>query len=125
MDLKSIFHRGGNRDLTKMDNVNSDYRSSSIATMPEGGEGSRLYYYVGAIYEGQPVVLGRYYSWEQANQEGKKKLTVPFEIYPLTTGDMRKATKVVKYSLLEHNNMDVVMHRARHVVEPEDIEENS
>jgi hypothetical protein len=122
MNLRSIL--GGKRDLTKMDNR----QSSNVTSMPDNESDGKLYYYVGAIYNGQPVVLGRYYSWEQANVEGKKKLTVPFEIFPLTTGDMRKATKTVKYALLEHSNMDVVMHRAKHIIEPtediEDIEEN-
>lgn len=115
MNLNGIFHK--QRDLTTNSGMEDNTRDMS--NMPDTSNG-QLYYYVGAIYQGQPVVLGRFYSWSQAEQEGKKKLQVPFEIYPLATGDMRKATKIVKYKLLEKDNMDVVMHRAKHIIEPED-----
>lgn len=127
MDLKRIFGMGAKRDLTQMNHINSSQQPTrDVTVMPESGNG-QVYYYVGAIYEGQPVVLGRFYSWEQANTQGRAKLRVPFEIFPLQTGDMRKATKMVKYALLEKNNIDTVMHRAKHVIEPDeddDVEPN-
>lgn len=107
-----------NRDLTKMDNISPH---SDITSMPGSG-GNRIYYYVGAIYNGTPVVLGRYYSWEQANAEGHRKLPCPFQIFPLSTGDMSVATKRVKYELLNGNNADIIMRRSRHIIEPEDNE---
>lgn len=119
MDLKNIFKHGASNDISKMDINSNRQPTRDITVMPDGG-GTKVYYYVGAIYNGQPVVLGRFYSWEQANEEGKRKLPCRFEIFPLTTGDMRIATKKVKYALLDGNNVDVIMNRAKHVIEPDD-----
>jgi hypothetical protein len=124
MDLKSIFNNGASKDISSMDINNNRQPTRDITTMPDG-DNTKVYYYVGAIYNGDAIVLGRYYSWEQANDEGKRKLPCNFEIFPLTTADMRLATKRVKYALLNGSNIDVVMHRARHIVEPQEDEEYS
>jgi hypothetical protein len=119
MDLKNIFKHGASNDISKMD-INSHRQPTRDITVMPDSDGAKVYYYVGAIYNGRPIVLGRFYSWEQANNEGKRKLPCRFEIFPLTTGDMRVATKKVKYALLNNGNVDVIMSRARHVIEPED-----
>lgn len=101
------------RDLTQMDDVQDDGGMSARI-------GRRVYYYVGAVYNGQPIVLGRYYSYDQADQMGRSKLgDTPYKIYPKTC-DMRTATKEIKYDLLGPENIDVVLNRARHVIEPDD-----
>jgi len=122
MDLKNIFNRGADKDISQMDINNKRQPTRDVTMMPDG-DNTKVYYYVGAIYNGVPVVLGRYYSWEQANDEGKRKLPCKYEIFPMTTGDMRIATKRVKYALLNNNNVDVVMNRARHVIEPSEDDE--
>lgn len=82
---------------------------------------AKIYYYVGAMKDGQPVVLGRYYTWEQADRMGREKLgQIPYKIYPKSFGDMSKATREIKYDLLSPNNMDMVLQRARHVVDEDE-----
>jgi hypothetical protein len=122
MDLKSIFNKGADKDISQMDINNRRQPTRDVTVMPDG-ENNKVYYYVGAIYNGSPVVLGRYYSWEQANDEGKRKLPCKYEIFPMNTGDMRIATKRVKYALMNSSNVDVVMNRAKHVIEPQEDEE--
>jgi hypothetical protein len=98
---------------------------STMEENVESGRGSvkmgrRVYYYVGAMYNGQPAVLGRYFTYEQAEQMGKQKLgDIPFRVYPKTC-DMRTATKEIKYDLLSPNNIDDVMNRAKHTIEPDE-----
>jgi hypothetical protein len=100
------------RDLTSMDNM--DNMAGSIKS------GRRVFYYVGAMYNGQPIVLGRFFSYEQADDNAKRKLgDIRYKIYPKTC-DMRTATKEVKYDLMSPNNIDDVMARAKHVIEPEE-----
>jgi len=122
LNLKKML--GMNDDIASMD-VNTHRQPTRDVTAMPAEDNSKTYYYVGAIYNSEPVVLGRFYSWEQAIAVGKKKLPCRFEIYPLNTADMRKATKIVKFDLLEKSNMGVVMNRARHVIEPNDDGEDN
>lgn len=96
--------------------------------MSDMGDLSRVnstFYYVGAIYNNEPVVLGRFYTEEQARQEAARKLNCPFQVYELDTADMRKATKIVKYRLLNGSNMNDIMKRAHHQIDepPDTIDE--
>ena len=109
-----IFNRM-NRDLSKMPDTATDMDDLGSARI-----GRPVYYYVGAMYNGTPVVLGRYYTYEQAENMGRRKLgDTPLRIYPKTC-DMRTATKEIKYDLLNQNNIEDVMRRAKHVIEPEE-----
>ena len=81
------------------------------------------YYFVGAIFNGEPVVLGAYNTNEQAQQEGARKLPVPFKIYVKPYKDMSKATKAIRYDLLEASNADEAFRRARHILPGDDYNE--
>jgi len=81
------------------------------------------YYFVGAIFNGEPVVLGAYSSYEQAQQEGSRKIPVPFKVYTRSYKDMNKATKSIRYDLLESSNADEAFRRARHILPGDDYNE--
>lgn len=100
-------------DMTDMqDNVSGKVSSTN-----------REYYFVGVIYNGEPVVLGAFSSYEQAQQEGALKLPVPFKIYTRSYKDMNKATKSIRYDLLESSNADEAFKRARHILPGDDYNE--
>lgn len=116
----NLFHRSLDmqRDLTQMEsagNLNDD--------VERGHLGRRVWYYIGAMYQGQPLVLGRWSTPDQADAVAYRKLgDVPYKVYPKTC-DRATATREIKYDLLSPDNIDQVLQRARHqVVEPDEDE---
>jgi hypothetical protein len=103
------------RDLSKMGSM-----GDTVGQMPTGIRGKATYWYVGAVVNSQPVVLGAFPSQEMANKIGQSKLNVPFQLYSYGTKDMSEVVKKIKFQLLQSNNIPVVLRRSRHIIESED-----
>lgn len=96
------------RDLGKMEGM-PDRLSGT------GGRMGAEYWWVGAMHNGRPVVMGHWNTEEEAMQEGNKKLrNIPFHCYKLPYYGMDNATGIIRKKLLdETGNLESVLARVR------------
>jgi len=74
------------------------------------------YYWLVTFREnGQLVVAGCYEDEFEANRVGREKLHGNFQVFELATADTNRATKILKYKILEQTgNLERALKRASH-----------
>lgn len=73
------------------------------------------YWYIKADYGGKMIVMGAYNSENEANQAGYEKLDGDFDVIPLRTRDLGRATRMLKHNALSGGEIDTVLQRSRHI----------
>lgn len=68
--------------------------------------------------KGQLVILGKYDTELEANKVGLTRLKGrSFQVFALNTSDQARATKIIKYKVLEEtNSLESALKRARHSI---------
>ena len=72
-------------------------------------------WYVWAVRHGQPIMLGKYLTEDEAYKDASMKLDCNFEVVELNTTDPRRAWKILRKRALDKTgNLDEIMRRAKH-----------
>ena len=85
----------------------------------------RVYYWVLTVHKetGRPIILGAYATEEDANKIGFEKLDGSFEVIPLDTKDVNKATKMLKYRRFSQTaRLEEALKRAKHKTDKEEVD---
>ena len=89
---------------------------ASAAESNEAPDGKTIYYWVGGIYRGAPLILGWESTYERAEELGQREMRlkgVPFKVFPLRFRGTENASNVIRRQLLEQSDLDTVLSRVR------------
>ena len=84
-----------------------------------------VYYYCKSLmpYKGQLIVLGKFFTEDEAYREGVKSIPIPFEVVSLNTPDMKKAKDFCKAKYLQDTqDLDGAIARTRHTMGGNDVD---
>ena len=83
--------------------------------MTQEQQQQQVYYWIRGESQGRTVILGWFSTPEEAQAEGAEKIGGYFDVVPLTTKDMRKATQILKAKKLdESHSLPYALERVKH-----------
>ena len=75
----------------------------------------QIYYWIWGESQGRKVALGPYDTKEEAQERGSELIGGYFEVVPLSTKDLRRATQILKARTLgETHDLPYALERVKH-----------